>query len=59
MGIRPRSGVRKELVAALREANVYVSVRGDSLRIAPHVYNTKDDIARLLAVLGADGQEAR
>lgn len=54
IGIRPRSGVRASLLAALRAANVYVSIRDDAIRVAPHVYNTEADILRLLAILHAD-----
>jgi selenocysteine lyase/cysteine desulfurase len=32
----------------LRAAQVHVSVRGDVVRISPHVYNDLDDIARLV-----------
>jgi selenocysteine lyase/cysteine desulfurase len=52
VGIRPRAGVRGDLVAALAAANVYVSVRGDAIRVAPHVFNTEDDIDRLVDILG-------
>jgi selenocysteine lyase/cysteine desulfurase len=40
-------GVRKKLA----ENNIYISFRGSSMRIAPHVYNDEGDIQRLLAVL--------
>jgi selenocysteine lyase/cysteine desulfurase len=32
---------------------VHVSVRGDSLRVTPHLYNDGGDIDRLFAVLQA------
>jgi selenocysteine lyase/cysteine desulfurase len=48
IGIRPRGGVRGELVSALAAANVCVSVRGDAIRVAPHVFNTEGDIDRLV-----------
>ncbi len=35
----------------LRAAQVSVSLRGTALRIAPYIYNTPDEIARLIAVL--------
>ena len=54
IGIRPRSGVRTSLLAALSAAKIYVSVRGDAMRVAPHVYNTEADILRLLAILHGD-----
>ena len=56
IGIRPGAGVRPQLVAALTAAKVYVSVRGNALRVAPHVYNENADIARLLAVLQEDAR---
>jgi selenocysteine lyase/cysteine desulfurase len=30
---------------------VFVSVRGDAIRVAPHLYNDDGDIHRFLAVL--------
>ncbi len=43
---------------ALDRHRVFVSVRGESLRVSPHVYNTSDDLAALVEVLqrlgGAD-----
>ena len=39
------------LVEALASQNVYVSVRGTSVRITPNVYNTDEDVQRLLRVL--------
>jgi len=41
----------KELYAKLREAQIYVSLREGALRVSPHLYNTENDIARLLAIL--------
>jgi selenocysteine lyase/cysteine desulfurase len=39
------------LAATLAEARVYVSVRGDSVRVSPHVYNDRGDVERFLDVL--------
>ncbi len=36
---------------AMADARTYVSVRGDSIRVAPHVYNDSSDIERFLEVL--------
>lgn len=47
-GIDPR-----RLAAALATARVFVSVRGDSVRVAPHVYNDQEDIRRFNEVLAA------
>ncbi len=45
-------GADAELVAeAMAEANVFVSVRGDAMRVAPHVYNDAADVDRLMEVL--------
>jgi selenocysteine lyase/cysteine desulfurase len=45
-------GVDVEAVAeAMERANVFVSVRGDAMRVSPHVYNTADDVNRLMAAL--------
>jgi selenocysteine lyase/cysteine desulfurase len=40
-----------ELAARLRAADVIVSPRGNVIRVSPHVYNTKEDIQRLLDAL--------
>jgi len=39
------------LASELARAQVLVSVRGSSVRVTPHVYNTPEDEARLLEVL--------
>lgn len=41
------------LVEALAARNVHVSVRGQSMRVTPHLYNNDDDVARLMDALGA------
>jgi selenocysteine lyase/cysteine desulfurase len=51
IGIRHPLGIPSGLAALLREAKVFVSIRGDSIRIAPHLYNDLDDIDRLFEVL--------
>jgi cysteine desulfurase/selenocysteine lyase len=44
-------GASGELHKKLNEAHVFVSLREDALRIAPHLYNTERDIARLISIL--------
>ena len=39
------------LYEKLRAAKISVSLRGKALRIAPHIYNTPEDISRLMQVL--------
>lgn len=50
MGVRFPGGIPKALRPALADANVSVSVRSDSVRVSPNVYNTPKDIDRLLEV---------
>lgn len=51
LGLRRPGGIPEKLPDLLSEARVYVSVRGDSIRVSPHVYNDASDVARLLEVL--------
>ena len=51
IGLRHPLGFPVDLPARLAAAKVYASARGDSIRIAPHVYNTDADVARLFQVL--------
>lgn len=51
MGLRFPGGVPADLTGRLAAAQVYVSVRGDSVRVSPHVYNTTADVDRLFEVL--------
>lgn len=39
------------LLQKLAENRIYVSVRGSSMRVSPHLYNTIEDVQRLLDVL--------
>jgi selenocysteine lyase/cysteine desulfurase len=50
IGLRA-SRLPPELPTRLAASNVYVSVRGDSIRVSPHVYNNEADIGRLFEVL--------
>jgi selenocysteine lyase/cysteine desulfurase len=51
IGLRKKGGWPSDLAARLAAARVYVSVRGDSIRVAPHLYNTEKDVDRLFSVL--------
>ena len=53
LGLRFAGDVPGGLLQQLADANVYASVRGQTLRITPHVYNSRADIDRLLAALDA------
>jgi selenocysteine lyase/cysteine desulfurase len=51
VGLRLPVGSPAAVVQGLAEAQVHVSLRGESLRISPYVFNTSDDVERLLAAL--------
>ncbi len=51
LGLRFPEGVPAGLLVLLKEAGVYVSVRGRSLRITPHLYNDDADVDRLMDAL--------
>ncbi|MGH6944761.1 MAG: aminotransferase class V-fold PLP-dependent enzyme [Geminicoccaceae bacterium] len=53
LGLRFPERVPPDLPARLAKEQVHVSLRGDSLRITPHLYNHQDDVDRLFAVLSA------
>src|SRR5260370_39534494 len=52
IGLRHSSELSVQLATELAQSNVFVSVRGDSIRISPHLYTTMDDIDRLFYLLG-------
>lgn len=51
LGLRFPDGPPPGLIERLREEAVYISQRGDALRVSPHLYNTRGDIDRLFAAL--------
>ena len=51
LGLRFPQGAPDRLPERLAKERVYVSVRGDALRVTPHLYNDETDIDRLFAVL--------
>lgn len=53
LGLRHAGGIPSTLLPALRERGVHVSVRGDSIRVTPHVYNDDEDVERLFEGLEA------
>ena len=49
MGARPPTGINTKLLReSLQREKIYVSVRNDSLRISPHLYNSVEDIEYFL-----------
>ena len=52
IGITLPGGVPEKLIKKLSSEQIFVSIRGHSIRIAPHLYNTDKDIGRLFSALG-------
>jgi selenocysteine lyase/cysteine desulfurase len=46
-----KEGMRKHLLEALTDRKIFVSIRGNSLRVTPHIYNSADDIHILCSCL--------
>lgn len=53
LGLRAPGGLPAGLAEGLAARGVYVSARGDALRVAPHLYNDRGDIDRLFDALDA------
>ncbi len=53
LGVRFPGGVPDGLLDQLAKQHVYVSLRGTSMRVTPHLYNTEEDVNRLFAALEA------
>ena len=51
IGVSKPGGFRKELPNLLAQEKIFVSVRGESIRIAPHLYTGEEDIERLFSAL--------
>src|SRR5271155_246134 len=49
--LRRKAAFPRELPEILAKEKVYVSVRGSSIRVPPHVYNTVEDCDRLIQCL--------
>ncbi len=49
--LRRKAAIPKEFPEMLAREKVFVSVRGSSIRVTPHVYNTLEDCERLIACL--------
>lgn len=49
--LRTRTQVPPKLMERLQESHIFISVRGSSIRITPHVYNSKAEVEKLLSVL--------
>ncbi|MBC8442164.1 MAG: aminotransferase class V-fold PLP-dependent enzyme [Deltaproteobacteria bacterium] len=52
IGITLPKGIPDNLIKKLSSEQIFVSSRGQSIRIAPHLYNTDKDLTRLFDALG-------
>ncbi len=52
VGLTLPGGLPPTLADRLATERVHVSIRGDSIRVAPHLYNDERDVVRFLEVLG-------
>jgi len=52
LGLRADRPLRPDLLDRLKDEKIYISQRGDSLRVSPHLYNDRAEIDRLLESLG-------
>lgn len=51
IGLRLGPNAPRDLAARLASESVFVSVRGESVRVSPHIYNTERDVDRLFEAL--------
>ncbi|MFY9560922.1 MAG: aminotransferase class V-fold PLP-dependent enzyme [Terriglobales bacterium] len=51
LALRRKAGIPAELPDNLARQKVFVSVRGSSVRVTPHVYNSAADVERLISCL--------
>ena len=51
LALRRKTAIPKEFPEMLAREKVFVSLRGSSIRVTPHVYNTVEDCDRLIACL--------
>jgi selenocysteine lyase/cysteine desulfurase len=51
LGMSIPSGLPEDLLPKLAREKIFVSVRGNAIRIAPHLYNTEKDLERLFSAL--------
>lgn len=51
LGVRLPGGVPEGFAQALAARNVHLSLRGDRVRVTPHLYNDEEDISRLFAAV--------
>ncbi len=58
LGLELPAGSASRVASRLAAEQVYVSVRGETVRVTPHLYNTDEDVERLLDALRASASRA-
>jgi len=53
LGLSLEGGLPRNLAAELKRRQIYVSIRGDKVRVAPHLHTTEEDVARFIEALRA------
>ena len=53
IGLCLEGGLPKDLAGELKRRQIYVSIRGDKVRVAPHLHTTEADVARFIEALAA------
>jgi selenocysteine lyase/cysteine desulfurase len=53
LGVRVPDAIRSDVVAQLASADCFTALRGETLRIAPHLHVTDDDVRQLANALAA------
>ena len=48
LGLSRPGGLPADLLPRLARRNIYVSARGEAIRVSPHLYNTDEEIDRLI-----------
>jgi len=51
IGLDLSGGVSNALKAELKNENIFVGYRGESIRVSPYLYTTSEDIEKLFDVL--------
>lgn len=52
-GIRlPKGGSLDKIKVKAKQRKISISFRGEAIRVSPHVYNSKEDFAKLVALIG-------
>ena len=51
LGVRHSDGLPEDILAQLAEEKIFLSKRGESLRISPHLYNNEGDAQSLIRAL--------